>query len=122
MQRPSAREEELQEGPGQGHWGGRRKRVVCAESRQDVAPSWEADRPRLPWDPEVLDNYQFMGFVECLSVSAACVLCRLPGECVAPAPEPWPHPADSGFLPPFQTCFLGAPSQSLDPSRVLRPC
>lgn len=71
---------------------------------------------------EVLDNYQFMCFVECLSVSAACVLCRLPGECVAPAPEPWPHPADSGFLPPFQTCFLGAPSQSLDPSRVLRPC
>lgn len=69
---------------------------MCAESRQDVAPSWEADRPRLPWDPslaglcplrfEVLDNYQFMGFVECPSVSAASVLCRLPGDVIAPAP------------------------------------
>ena len=53
VQRPGAREEELQGGPGRGHRGGRRKRAVCPESGEDVAPSWEADRSQLPWDPSL---------------------------------------------------------------------
>lgn len=70
---------------------------------------------------EVLDKYQFMGFVECPSVSAVCALCRLPGECVHPPPSPGPARQTLASFHPFRrVSWEHPPSPWIHPGSSVR--